>query len=100
MRNFFPVTQLKPHQRVIALGAVFGASYVALLVVSRIDQKMVAETLSWCALLVVATLTYVIKRLGRSAEKKNWSQAARDEAYSDKPFRTEPREMGPRESEE
>jgi len=60
VRNSFAVTRLRPHQRAIALVAVFGASYVAVLVVSRIDQKMVAETLSWCALLVIATLTYVI----------------------------------------
>ncbi len=53
---------------------------------------------------LITVLTLVILRLGRAAERKNWDQAARDDAYSDTPFRTEPRqssgsgEVGPRES--
>jgi hypothetical protein len=44
------------------------------------------------AALLIGLLTVVIRRLGRAAEKRYWSAEARRQAYSDRPFRTGPRD--------
>jgi len=40
------------------------------------------------AAVLLGTLTWIIRRLARSAERKSWSEDARRQAYADRPFRT------------
>ena len=44
------------------------------------------------AAVLMGVLSWVIRRFGRASEERNWSSESRQEAYSDRPFRTGPRE--------